>query len=369
MEPFKNAFDQAAVSKLAERVRAAYPAFEIEAFTRQAAAGLDALELKARVDHLAHALRAHLPEEVTVALQILVDTLGAPFDPDVPNSGSFQVWPLTAFVAHYGLDHPEASLDALHAMTQRFSGEFAIRPFLKLHPERTLARLRQWVEDPSAHVRRLVSEGTRTRLPWGERLPAFIADPSPVLPLIEALRSDPSEYVRRSVANHLNDLAKDHPALVVDITRRWAAEEAGAERGRLVRHALRTLVKAGDPRALAVLGFDAEVQVEVLDLQVSAVVQLGEGLDVSCALHNPGSTEVAVVLDLVVHHVKANGGRSPKVFKWTKVTLGPGETRQVKRRHPMRPVSIRRFYPGVHRVEVQVNGAVLAGAEFQLNVD
>lgn len=366
MEPFKNAFDEAAVRALATRVHGQEPPFPVERFVQQATDGLHALELKARVVQIAAALRACLPGEVPAALQVLVATLGPPFDPEVANGGSFQVWPLTQFVQDFGLDHPDASLDALHAMTQRFTGEFAIRPFLRLHPVRTLERLEGWVHDPSVHVRRLVSEGSRTRLPWGERLQRFIDDPSPTLALVERLRDDPAEYVRRSVANHLNDLAKDHPERVVDIARRWWEERDHNDRQRLVRHALRTLIKQGHPGALGVIGFGAAGRVGLRALRVEPSVSLGGALGVEVELHNPGDQPVDVLLDLVVHHLRAGGGWSPKVFKWTTLTLAAGETRRLQRRHPMKVVTTRRYYPGAHRVEVQVNGEVLGGEGFEL---
>ncbi len=369
MEPFKNAFNAGSISALAERIVQVHPAFDVDAFRGAAGRGIDQLELKARVDQIAHAVRAHLPEHVPTALDILVATLGDPFDPEVPNSGSFQVWPLTRFVAHHGTDHPTESLAALHAMTQRFTGEFALRPLLRLHPELTLRTLHEWTSDPAEHVRRLVSEGTRTRLPWGERLEAFIADPSPVLPLLEALRSDPAEYVRRSVANNLNDLSKDHVELVLQTTRRWSQETADPNRKRLVRHALRTLIKEGHPEAMEVIGFSADVPIEVADWGASERVALGESLEISVSLHNPSREDAPVLLDLQVHLVRANGSRTAKVFKWTTRTLKPGARVHLKKKLPLRPVTTRRYYPGTHRVELQINGVVHAGSEFELKCD
>ena len=158
------------------------------------------------------------------------------------------------FVAEYGLDHFEPSMQAHYQLTQRFTAEFSIRPFLIKHTEATLARLRQWARDPNEHVRRLVSEGTRPRLPWASRLPAFQADPAPVLALLELLKDDPALYVRRSVANNLNDIGKDHPRVLMQTAQRWM-RDATPERAWVVRHALRWAVKQGDPAALKVLGF------------------------------------------------------------------------------------------------------------------
>jgi 3-methyladenine DNA glycosylase AlkC len=364
VEPFKNAFNPDTVRGLSTQLLQVYPPFDHEAFTRDGIDGIEDLELKARVDHLAHTLRAYLPQDVPTALDVLVATLDAPFDPGVPNSGSFQTWPIARFVAHYGTEVPEQALTALHAITQRFTGEFAIRPLIKQHTEVTLATLHTWAEDPSEHVRRLVSEGTRTRLPWGQRLHQFIDDPTPVMPLLERLRTDPSEYVRRSVANNLNDLAKDHPTLVVDTCARWLKEVPSPQLQRLVRHALRTLIKRGDSGALRTLGYAPDTAATLHNLLASSHVTLGGALELSCEVHNPGDSPTPLVIDFVIHHVRANGERSPKVFKWTTTILKPGQRKVLRKRHRMKPVTTRRYYAGEHLVEVQINGRVRASRAF-----
>ncbi len=372
-DPFKHRFDASAVRSAAGHLSRVWPSFDGERFVARATDGLDALELKARVLHITGALDETLPADFAAAADVLEAAL-APAEPDDNASGSatseaglsgWVLWSAGEFVAQRGLAHPERALRTLHALTQRFTAEFAIRPFLVAHPERTLRTLAAWVHDPSAHVRRLVSEGSRPRLPWGLQLKAFIADPSPTLPLLRALQDDPSAYVRRSVANHLNDIARDHPAVVAA----WLEThlpDASDRRRALLRHASRTLIKRGDARALHAWGLGAAFEGELSFALTPPAVRLGEHVVLSLELHAGGATAQRVAIDYVVHHVRADGDTSPKVFKGWVVTLEPGEVRTLARRHALRPITTRRYYPGAHRVEVQVNGRVLAEAGFRL---
>jgi 3-methyladenine DNA glycosylase AlkC len=372
-EPFKHRFDAATVRSAAGHLSRVWPAFDGDRFVAQATAGLDALELKARVLHITRALRETLPEPFEAAADVLEHAL-APAEPEDNASGAatsedglsgWVLWSAGEFVAQHGLAHPDRSLRALHAITQRFTAEFAIRPFLVAHPALTLRTLADWVHDPSAHVRRLVSEGSRPRLPWGVQLKAFIADPSATLPLLRALQDDPSAYVRRSVANHLNDIARDHPAIVAE----WLETHlpaASDERRALLRHASRTLIKRGDRRVMHAWGLGAEFEGEVSLAIAPSVVLLGEHVELTLTLRARGRDAQRVAIDYVVHHVRADGSTSPKVFKGWTTTLRPGEGRTLTRRHALRPISTRRYYPGVHRVEVQVNGRVRCEGEFRL---
>ncbi len=362
----KDLFGPAMAEKLARLVRAAHPGFPAEAFVADVAPRLAPLELKGRVAALAAALRAHLPPAYPEALAILLKTLGPPLPgtEGVFEDGWFAL-PLATFVELYGLDHPDESLAAMHAITQRNTAEFAIRPFLVRHPERTLAALAAWTRDESPHVRRLVSEGTRTRLPWAGRLPQFIADPAPVLVLLERLKDDPSPYVRRSVANNLNDLSKDHPELVLAVAARWG-EGASPERRQLIRHALRSLVKQGHPGALRLLGAAApEVELVALEL-APARLRVGERLTLTAVLRSTASRPQLLVVDYRL--LLPGAGRAPrsKVFKLRTLTVAPGETLRLTRRHSFAPVTVRRLYPGPHRFELQVNGQILGGAEAEL---
>jgi 3-methyladenine DNA glycosylase AlkC len=222
--PLKDSYGPEVPAAIADMIVGADPSFPRAAFLRDALAGYEDLELMARGRHIAAALARHLPADYERAVGTLVASLGPALgDPETASAGMapFLYLPHVVFVAERGLGHFEASMAAQHAITQRFSCELSIRAYIEAEQERTMARLAEWTRDPSVHVRRLVSEGTRPRLPWAPRLRRFMEDPSPVLPLLEALRDDPSGYVRRSVANNLNDIAKDHPQLVVEVAGRW----------------------------------------------------------------------------------------------------------------------------------------------------
>jgi len=372
-EPFKHLLGPAVVAQAAHHLHRVGPAFDAKRFSALALDGLDTLELKARAMQICAALEATLPSDFNAAADVLEAAL-APVPNEVslghvhaPADGltGWVLWPCGEFVARQGLADPERALRVLHAITQRFTAEFAIRPFIVAHPALTFATLQRWATDPSPHVRRLVSEGSRPRLPWGMRLKALIEDPSPSLPLLNALQDDPSEIVRRSVANHLNDIAKDHPALIAD----WVETHlpgAPPERARLLRHACRTLIKAGDRRVLHAFGLGAPLRGSAtLALSPKRLV-LGDALQFEATLVSTARRPQKLAVDYVVHHVKANGSTSPKVFKGWVLDLGAGERRTLAKRHAVRPITTRTYHAGQHQVELLVNGERVAQARFDL---
>jgi 3-methyladenine DNA glycosylase AlkC len=375
-EPLKNLIDAAAVQAIAHHVQRGWAGFDAPAFTQQALAGLDALELKARVLQVARALCSHLPGDVDRACGILEASLGPAGEGDdlqglrTSDAGlaGWPVWPLTEAVAMLAVHQaPERGLAALQLMTQRLTAEFAIRPFFVHQPDISLRTVGSWLQHPSAHVRRLVSEGSRPRLPWGLRLQALVADPSPTLPWLQPLQDDPSAYVRRSVANHLNDIAKDHPALVAD----WLATHlprASAERVALLRHASRGLVKAGDPAVLAAWGLGAAYQGSVALSIAPTALAVGEALRLQIDLASTARVPQRLAIDYAVHHVKAGGHTTPKVFKGWVIDLAPGEQRQLVKRHALKPVTTRRYHPGAHAIDLRINGQVLAELGFMLSL-
>ncbi len=364
--PLKHYFDEKMANGLADRLKTAYPGLDQKGFVQQVLNGLEALELKARVAHIAVAYRDFLPESYPKALDLLLATLEAPLtdDRDLTNSG-FQFWPVAHFIEEYGHDHYEASIRGLYEVTQRFTAEWAIRPYLLRYQAQMEPLLHQWAMDESLHVRRLVSEGTRTRLPWGIRLHPFIKDPAPVIALLEKLKDDPELYVRRSVANNLNDLTKDHPEMVLDLLERWK-EGASDERMWMVRHALRSLIKAGHPRALAILGFGgAELTVTLFSV-TPKVLRLGETLQLDIELESNSKAEQPLMIDYIIHLVKANGSTFAKVFKLTQKTLPAYGHLELQKRQAIRPISTRRYYPGTHKVSLQINGQIVAETAFEL---
>ena len=369
-EPLKNHFGPDVPAAIAHIVQAVHPVFPAAAFVRDCLNGYETLELMPRGRHIARALRRHLPQHVPDALDVLLASLGQPLQREAAGGmGSFLFMPHGFFVAAHGLDHFEASMRMQHALTQRFTAEFSIRPFLMRHPQATLARLREWAHDPSDPVRRLVSEGTRPRLPWAPRLRAFQADPGPVLELLELLKDDPALYVRRSVANNLNDIGKDHPQLLAGTARRWL-KNAPPERDWVVRHALRWAVKQGAPWALDILGFG---HVPEVTLQAPRITpkrpRMGDSVSIGFDLHNPSTLAQDVLVDLQVHYVKANGTRSAKVFKLRTLQLAPGHSVHLQKKLSLAEMTTRQHHPGVHQVDALVNGQALPLGRFDLQAD
>lgn len=372
-EPFKNLVGAQLVADLQSHLRRVHRRFPADRFGQLATTGLDALELKARIQHVAKALTATLPTDFGQAADVIEGALlPARLDDDLralrtgpEGLAGFAVWPLTEFVAAQGLPHPERALAALHALTQRATAEFAIRPFLVEHERLTLATLQRWTGDASPHVRRLVSEGSRPRLPWGLQLQRFIADPSPTLPLLEALQDDPSEYVRRSVANHLNDIAKDHPAVVAGWLERFLPD-APPPRRALLQHACRTLVKRGDQRVLRAWGLGGALRGEVQLRLAPRQPRLGTFVELQVTLRASGKRPQALVVDYRVSRQRANGTTTQKVWKGWRLTLAAGEVRELTKRHALRPVSTRRLEPGKHTVALLCNGREVAAASFDL---
>jgi 3-methyladenine DNA glycosylase AlkC len=366
-EPLKNHFGPAIPQQIAAMVAAVHPPFNTRAFLRDALDGYLALELMPRGRHIARALHRHLPSDYPRAIKILLDSLAVPYaKPTYEAMAAFFFLPHVSFVAEFGLDHFEESMRAQHVLTQRFTAEFSIRPFLERHTERTLARLREWTTDPSEQVRRLVSEGTRPRLPWASRLRAFQQDPRPVLALLELLKDDPALYVRRSVANNLNDIGKDHPALLVSTARRWM-KDAEEERRWVIRHALRSAVKQGDPAALAVLGFGAKVSLSINAVKITpARARLGGKVLIAFDVVNRSIKRARVLVDFRIHYVKAGGHTSAKVFKLKELELAPGESASLAKTVSLAEMTTRKHHAGRHRVEVLLNGEAQPLGYFQL---
>lgn len=365
----KDGLGAAAVDRIANALAKTTPRFPKARFIAASMDGLEGLELKDRVRHLIGVMNAFLPADFENAAPILVGV--KPHwdrgDPD-DNLAGFAAWPIIDYIGEHGLAHPETSLAALRELTSMFSAEFAIRPFIIQYPESSLKTLMKWTRDPDEHVRRLVSEGSRPRLPWGQQLPAFIEDPAPVLPLLEALKDDPSEYVRRSVANNLNDISKDHPELVIEMCERWQ-QGAGADRQWIIKHATRTLVKAGHPEIFGLLGFTKNPQLELAGLNVAPkVIQLGDAIEFSATLRSAAKSTQKIVVDYAIHHRKANGTTTPKVFKFKTLQIAASETVELQKRHAIKPITTRKYYAGEHAVEILINGTTYGHVPFTLEV-
>lgn len=378
-ELLKDLFSPALIADMAANISRHDTSFDHDAFIRDASDNLAALELKQRSNQILDALSTHLPDDFARAVSIINQSLApAPSgdfnditdpQPAIPGPGirGWAIMPMADYIARHGQDNVEVSMDSLYQLTQRFSAEFAIRPFLVNDTAQTLAILAGWVEDANTHVRRLVSEGTRSRLPWGMRLPVFIEDPKPVIALLTRLRDDRAEYVRRSVANNLNDISKDHPDLVAGIAADWL-RDASKPRQRMINHACRSLIKQGHEPTLAALGFGpVKVAVSALDLSADAI-ELGNEIGFSIAIKNEEPAIRDIVIDYAIHHRKANGSLAAKVFKWKKLVLKPGESISLARIHRIYEITTRKYYPGQHMIDVLVNGQKVASAPFDLRI-
>ena len=382
-EPFKNLIGPAVVQAVSHHLRRVDRRFAHARFEALALDGLEALEFKARAQHLAAALMATLPEDFDACADRLEaslkrvpppqrnhdpdDELGALQTDDTGVAG-WALWAYGEVVAQRGLAHPARALQALHAFTQRFTAEFAIRPFIVAYPQQVFATLAQWQHDPSVHVRRLVSEGSRPRLPWGLRLQALVQDPAPTLPLLHTLQDDPSAYVRRSVANHLNDIAKDHPGLLVDWLHRHLPD-APASRQALLRHASRGLIKQGHGDTLAAWGLGQAFEGTVSLSLDAKQVRVGDSVQLSVTLVSTSPQPQTLELDVRVHYRKADGRLSPKVFKGTRLSLSPGEHRVWHKAVSFKPVSTRRLHPGPQGIDVQLNGQPHGALSLRLLAD
>ncbi len=374
MEAMKDSLNLNAVSRIATALSALADSqrvegfkFQPKSFVKHAIAPLESLELKQRVQHIIDTLHQFLPTDFRRAAKLL-EALPEVWDrghADDPLRG-FAAWPLIDYIGEHGLEHPEIALETLRKLTALFSAEFAIRPFILHHPSLCQTAFRQWTKDDCEHVRRLVSEGTRPRLPWGIQLKPYIKDPSDNLVWLDTLRSDKSLYVRRSVANHLNDISKDHPATVIDLCQSWLSSASDEEKW-VIKHATRTLVKAGQPGVFGLLGFTPEPRFKSPKLSCRhPEITLGDALEFDFDILSDSEEEQSLVVDYAIHFLKANGKQNAKVFKWKNIKLAPRCRLTLSKVHTIKAITTRRYYSGGQRLEILINGRPVAETEFDL---
>lgn len=356
----KDMYNQDSVSDLAIAIGQVYPVFDREAFFGKVfSPEWPELELKQRMRHITLALGSLLPGDYHQALDILRRAI-----PLLPKQ-SFEKMVFPDFVEVYGLEDYQTSIPALEYFTQFISAEFAVRHFIINYPEPMMAQMLVWATHDHEGVRRLASEGCRPRLPWGVALPALKKDPAPILQILEALKLDPSESVRRSVANNLNDISKDNPDVTLKVLNKWQSIDRPEIRA-TTRHALRTLIKAGHPGALALLGFPPP-QVSVSNLEViPQQITMGSVGKLSFTVESTADRPQALMIDYVLHLVRARGKTGTKVFKLAQKTIQPGESLQLEKTVSFEPITTRRYYPGVHAIEPQINGQTFDKVTFQL---
>lgn len=354
----KEIFNRARLEHIADEAHAVYPDFDRSAFLESACRGLEERSLMDRLQHVSDSLQPLLPAEFDHAQRLL-----RALAPRLNNRLVTLILP--AFVARHGSEQFDLAMDALKFFTPFGSSEFAVRHFLRRDPARTLSHMHTWAKDPDEHVRRLASEGSRPRLPWSFHIEPFVADPSIAFELLEILKTDSSAYVRKSVANHLNDITKDHPDWALERVGRW--DLGHAHTAWIARHGLRTLIKRGDRQALTLMGAgaDPEVAIDAFDISPQAV-RLGQTLTMSFTIRSLIESPQRLVIDYAIHYVKRTGATAAKVFKLKTLTLPPLSALSASRRQAIRDFSTRIHYPGVHAVELMVNGHCLARGEFDL---
>lgn len=356
-EPLKHFFNEPLVRGIADELRRAHPPLRKAPFVASCMSGLSDLALIARGWRIADVMHDHLPQPFPKAAEILVASLGPEHEgTDSFGMASFRYLPHICFVQKYGLEDFEPAMRAQYELTKRFSAESSIRAFLVRYPEAAYGRLQQWAQDGNVHVRRLVSEGTRPRLPWAPRLRAFQEDPRPVVALLELLKDDPERYVQRSVANSLNDIGKDHPDLTVEICRRWS-RSASPARQWIVKHALRSLVKKGHRGALETMGVGGKPRVRLSAVRLLPhSLRIGEELRFHFEIASTSRKSQALLIDYAVHFVKANGATRPKVFKLRKITLPALERTELGGALSFANLTTRTHHPGRHQIDALING-------------
>ncbi len=365
----KDGLNAKAISRISGSFKRIYPVFPVQRFEKDCLKGLDKLELKERIQHIISVLHECLPDNFEQTAELLLNIkkvwdYGEAGDP----LRGFAAWAITDYVGVHGLEHPKKSLQVLEYLTDLFSSEFAIRFFITHHYDVSYDKLLTWAEHKDEHVRRLASEGCRPRLPWGMRLQQFCKDPKPLVPILEKLNNDSSEYVRRSVANNLNDIAKDNPAFVISLCKKWS-KKASPQTQWIIKHATRTLVKNGHPEVFSLLGYTAKPKLRLDNLSVNKpVIKLGESISFNLALSSESKQAQKLVIDYAVHHVKANGKTTAKVFKLKTLNMAGGETVTLSKNQKFKPISTRKYYAGVHTIEVLVNGVGLGRVDFDLEL-
>ena len=361
MTPLKDIYyNPVFYQQLAGLIAGAYPKFNTQAFIDEAVEQLPAIELKQRISLTSQLCRKYLPDNYKKALRIFYD-----LSPALEENFSYIFIP--DFVARYGAGHFELSMQALKDFTCYASSELALRRFLNSDLERSLHYVYQWAQDDNHHVRRLASEGTRPRLPWAARVPPLLHNPSLTLPVLEILYRDNEKYVQKSVANHLNDISKDHPEVMLKTLAHWDKNQPAT--AWIAKHAARTLIKQGHAGAMALFGVGQSPEVTLQELQLQPkALRLGEHLQFNFSLTSQSSKAAALIVDYKIHYMKKNGETRPKVFKLKQLQLAPGEKVHISKKQLFQDFTTRKHYPGKHALEIVVNGVSVAKRGFELLV-
>jgi 3-methyladenine DNA glycosylase AlkC len=363
-EPLKNMYNPNFFEGFTEIVKEVVPKFQKQSFIKEVFdTEWEAKELKQRVRTVATALKSYLPGNYKNQLAAIICMIELCESKGI-RSG-FEYIFFADFVEQYGLDEPDSSLKAIERITQFISCEFAIRPFLLKYPDKVMKQMLRWSKHPHPHVRRFSSEGCRPRLPWAMAIPQLKKDPSPVLPILENLKNDESLFVRKSVANNLNDIAKDHPELVVQLVKKWKGNTK--ETDWIIKHGCRTLLKKADKKAYELFGLNGKINCEVTNLKLSKnQIRIGNRLGFSFVLKNTDKKPGKLRLEYAVYYVKANGKQSRKLFKLAENNYQPNHPYPFKKEQRFQDFTTRKHFPGKHKIGIVINGQELACKEFML---
>lgn len=360
MEPLKEMFNHAFYRKFALAFSHADRNFNAEKFIRDVTKDLDTLSLNGRLRNTSLTLRQHLPQNFEKSLSVMYAAA-----PSLPTGYTALVLP--DFVALYGKEHFSLSMDALKHFTRFGSSEFAIREFLKTDLKKTLKVMHRWAEDKDVHVRRLASEGSRPRLPWSFKLDGIIQQPALTQGILERLNTDEELYVRKSVANHLNDHSKDNTAYMLDLIGKW--DPGNQHTAWIIKHASRSLIKKGDPKALKLFGFGGDAKVQLKKLAADKTrLRLGDSMEFSFEIKSLGSKTQKLVVDYAILYVKSLGTPSRKVFKLKELLLQPGQSVRISKRQMFQDLTTRKHYGGKHVLEIMINGKEMGRLGFELDV-
>lgn len=354
---FRSVFNKESVTYTAAQIKNIYPIFQEDAFINSVMDNFEVLSFGERMKKITQGLYDYLPKAFVDAQRILVDALGPPIKTqELEGYEGFYVMPMAHYIALYGTASFDLSMNALYEMTQRFTSEFAIRTFLLAHETRTLEILLHFAQDANPHVRRLVSEGSRPRLPMAQRLHPFIENPNKVFTLLEALKNEPTRLVQRSIANNLNDIAKDHPDTVTTFLKKWKNENV-TDIDWIISHATRSLVKEGHLPTLELLGYNPDIPISHATIEIENVsIKLGDTLIFNADITLNNTDTAALIIDYLLYFKKANGTHKPKVFKLAKRTISPHTHLVLKKRHPLKLSTTRAYYEGVQYLQLQING-------------
>jgi 3-methyladenine DNA glycosylase AlkC len=365
-EPLKNMYNDEFLDTYTDTLKQIIPSLDKKRFRQQfLTPEWQSLELKQRVTFLANATDETLPENFAGKIKCIREIIRISKEKGAKDQNFIFIF-LCDIITRHGMEDLETSIPAIEMLTSFTSFEFAGRPFIIRHPEKMMAQMKKWAQHPDPNIRRYASEGCRPRLPWGLQLKMFVEDPTPIIPILELLKDDPSEYVRTSVANNLNDISKDHPELVLSLIESWQ-KNAGEKRQKLLRQAARTLLKKGNSKALSLFGNHEHFEYVLDKIRLDQDhLPIGGNIRFESKLTNTGKTEGLYRIEYNIHYVKYGGQISKKIFKLADKTLMPGQHYLIHKKHSFTDLTTRKHYPGVHQLSIVINGKEDTPASFMV---